>query len=264
MYYFNIQIKVEFHKNFFLFFSFFHEEEGNSNMARRFKRRRRYGRKRRSRRFRKSGRTRGISWRNKRGISFRRMPTIMPDCLFVKLKYHFPWTAVATAFTFSKQISGNNVYDPNPALGGGQPTGFDEYQGMYEHYECVGSSCRVRLHNNSNTDIIEMFLYPSQGTSDQPRGDPYTTPYSKNRIVGTVDYGSTKTIKSYMSWKKMVGSRGIRNRNIAVTNAAPLDPWFWTVDFRNVPGDQNLNAYYDMLVTYYVKFSKRILNLIDV
>lgn len=40
-------------------------------------------------------------------------------------------------------FKGNSVYDPDPAIGGGQPQSFDQLMALYTDWRCYGSKCRV-------------------------------------------------------------------------------------------------------------------------
>lgn len=63
-----------------------------------------------------------------------------------------------TQISKSYQFVANGMYDPDPAVGGQQPKGFDEMMNIYNHYHVIGSKAKVRL-VQSNIDSTESMMW---------------------------------------------------------------------------------------------------------
>lgn len=70
-----------------------------------------------------------------------------PKSMRVKLKYQVAFAGSIPAGSSPQQYfwRANSVFDPDAAVGGGQPTGFTQWSNFYEKYTVVKSSCQLRL-----------------------------------------------------------------------------------------------------------------------
>nr|WPR18636.1 MAG: capsid protein [Crogonang virus 112] len=70
-----------------------------------------------------------------------------PKSMRVKLKYNsiFDGSIVSGSTPTQYNWRANSVFDPDAAVGGGQPRGFSQWSNFYEKYHVVKSSCRLRL-----------------------------------------------------------------------------------------------------------------------
>lgn len=70
-----------------------------------------------------------------------------PKSMRVKLKYQVAFAGSIPAGSTPAQYfwRANSVFDPDAAIGGGQPTGFTQWSNFYEKYTVVKSNCRLRL-----------------------------------------------------------------------------------------------------------------------
>lgn len=99
-------------------------------------------RKRRPRKFRKRKRARRGGTRRRRHLPL----TGFPKLKVVKLRYvqEITLTSVAGGLSHARAFSANGLHDPDHALGGHQPKGFDQWMSLYAHYNVLGSKCRMR------------------------------------------------------------------------------------------------------------------------
>lgn len=82
--------------------------------------------------------------------SANRIPRSMksfPKTMRVKLKYQVAFAGSIPAGNTPAQYfwRANSVFDPDAAIGGGQPTGFTQWSNFYEKYTVVKSTCQLRL-----------------------------------------------------------------------------------------------------------------------
>jgi len=87
---------------------------------------------------------------------------------FVKLRYvvHEPVTAPAVNSIAVKEYRANGMYDPEFALGGHQPYGFDQLMAQYNHFTVLKSTFNVEVMNANFADnfYITTALTADSGT----------------------------------------------------------------------------------------------------
>ncbi|QBL97862.1 putative capsid protein [Wastewater CRESS DNA virus 2] len=209
---------------------------------RRFRRRLRRGYRRR-----RSGKTR---------ISFRRMPTLDPDAIYVKLRWGTYFTVggvVATVFYFR----GNGPWDPVQALGGSQPLGFDQYAILYKRYRCFGSKIAINVHNLSPTIPCQVSITPID-TASAVAIDLLTEPFVRWKIVPVLGAGGARNLKNYFSTRKMFATNISQDDQYSsFTTGLPSIQWYWKMYFQSLNLTDYVTASGRVQITYYIKFYNR-------
>lgn len=228
---------------------------------------RRY-RKRRNRRRYYRGRKRfpvaSSRGRGSASLSTFRASTVIPDRMFLKLKYN----DIQSLNTFSQAYQdyiyrGNSVYDPNYTGTGNQPQGFDEWSAFYGQYRVYGSKMTCTFIDSSGTNYAQsVAIIPNLSTTAFT--DPIRvieTPYSSSSTI-TLNSGLGKrTLSSYMSTAKMWGidkqtvSSGDLYR--ATTGNNPTNNWYWHV-FAYDMGASEASVYIQVKITYYLEMFDRV------
>lgn len=227
---------------------------------RRYKRRRRFGGRTRVRRrtFRRRYFRRGRGRRNTRSkITWRRLGTVDPDSVFVKLKYTFYWDDSAATGKVN-YIRGNGPYDPDNGIGGSQPVGYDQYAALYQKQITYGSKVRIMM-VNQGTNAVEATLIP-QLVAANTVNDPLTAAYSTWKIVPPTATAGTRVLKSYMSTKKMYAKRlGGEDNFASATNSLPVNQWWWMFLRQDTSLATNITMKTYGIVTYYIKFYQKVI-----
>lgn len=142
-------------------------------------------------------------------------PVVMADEVYCKLKYT-ERLLYTPGVNFTNWIwityRANSLFDPNFAVGGGQPTGFDQWTNFFSKYRVTACKMTVHFHN-SQTDTTYWALHATLASSPdtvfanyQPENLPNT------RFTRTVPYIATSEIRGkklsmYMTTKKMYPNR---------------------------------------------------------
>lgn len=191
-----------------------------------------------------------------------RSPQITPDRYFAKLKFqaHKQFTTNALqVYSFR----GNSVYDPDVAIGGTQPAGFDQLMSLYYNFRVHGSKIRVEYINGRTGQTPPIALVPVNSAAipgysdiDQIGEDPY----SKSAIMSVAGGSKDRyVIKSYMTTKKFFGYKSI-NQETDFVGSATLNPniqFYWNIYAASYDVN-NVSIEIRVTVTYFVEFFNRV------
>jgi len=265
-----------------------------------FKARRKFSRRRApsykpfpSRFRRSSGRAPRVGRSFKRRFTSGASTTIVPrqsiaDRSFLRLPYATEYLVTLGGLGAPAQFSirGNDLFDPETAVGGRQPFGFDQYAAFYQRYCVLGSSCSIiaapagdaSAAPNGFNSVYRLNLWPTAGALGT-LGSGYVQvgtnapvaeqPYGKSRLISVNASGITPaagTVKSYMSTAKMFGvSRqavlGELSYGALVTSSpSAAHHWFWNISLEDSVGTYSTATgrfYVYVRVVYYAVMQER-------
>lgn len=193
--------------------------------------------------------------------------SIVPDRMRVKLEYNqlVPTSGAAPAWQYI--FRGNSMYDPDYAIGGGQPVGFDQMKTLYNRYEVSASSIIVKVLNCGTTtgSYTRVAVYPSLSTGTLAMDAAIANPYSTHKLISANAGMNEATLRNYISTKKIFGEMTLVDDDYSALVAVnPVNTWYWQINAESIDKTTNLaNNFYDVLITYYVDFSERV-PLVDV
>lgn len=221
-------------------------------MARRYRRKRR-GRRRRGRRSRK-GPSKWNLTRNQ----------IFPDKLLVKLSYAQVYSLNIGASSDQLVFRGNSCFDPEEAIGGNQPTGFDQWTDFYTEYRVFACKCKVRIVNlTAATGLNVTLMATRQANGSGSFLGSLQQPYTKTRFCGQPTGKDVVYLSNYMTTRK-IWARPVKTEDnfIGLTGGSgvgtnPENQWYFVLETGT--SDLLSNLVYDVLVqlTYWVEFSAR-------
>lgn len=195
----------------------------------------------------------------------RSWPLVVPDQQCVKLCYETRYAIIKSASNTDDIIfRGNSLYDPEYAVGGGQPLGYDQWAAIYNYYSVIGSKIEVRLmpagDNAAGQDGLWFVLLPSNSSTSLAPVDANVQPYAKSRLCqsGTNGAGEPKYMSHYMKCSKMLGCRDIMARSKTAVNADPSTVFYWHLSSGNLKlTTTTWCAYAIIKITYYARFFNR-------
>lgn len=185
---------------------------------RRYKRR--YGRYRRKRQNRTVNRTNTM--------------TGIPDTNKIKLSYLANVTHSADVFNV-KIIRANSLHDPDYSLGGGQPTGFDQWASFYDRYKVTSSKCSVQVINQSadpvtGSVICSVFPVIDPASASSNANKTQTQAYQRTKILTPSNAQGFVQINNFISTKKIYGDKTINDIDYsAPITADPFKSWHWAI-----------------------------------
>lgn len=210
-------------------------------------------------------RKRFIKKRGKLSTMRIKTPTVLPDRLFVKLKYtQIGYKVMAGQAQTIVSFRGNSPYDPDAQIGGHSAFGYDQWKSFYTNYRVHKSNIFVRIAYANES--MRMAITPSTKVyKPQNISEAYEAPYTKRKTIATTLLTDNYVFNS-MYTKKIFGVKSIIDDDfIAETNNTtdlkrniPNNQWFWTMNFASYDGTTNITAYVDITVTYFVEFLNRV------
>lgn len=201
--------------------------------------------------------------RSIRSVAIQRSVAPIADVQVLKLRYcsynHQVTTGVAPV---SILFRGNSIFDPQFAVGGHQPLGFDQWSTFYDKYVVTGSTMYAIVANASNTDNIKAALIPKDESTVVTTWNTIAErSYSMTKVLSPNDSGkSVGHFRKYMSTKKILGLKHVNTQDDDYTAAVSADPakeWFWHVYVQALNDVSAISVNVQFVVTYYVKFFNR-------
>lgn len=134
--------------------------------------------------------------------SFKKLPlTGMPRKKVIRLKYCqeiiLNSGAVGQATT---TFRANGMYDPFVALGGHQPSGFDQIMPFYDHYIVLSSKMTARYVPSVTSNVVPCYLTAEVSDAVGPSSYSNAEEFLESRNVGN-QYISTGCISGYRNQK---------------------------------------------------------------
>lgn len=187
---------------------------------------------------------------------------VMPDRIFVKLKYSESFNLAATTFV-DTLFRGNSVFDPRFAVGGQSATGFAQWTGFYFRFCVLASSIRAQFFNDAGPPSHpRLTTYPTRSaTALVATNNPEELSYARYRDGHHADSSrSTFRVKNYMTTKKIIPNANVLS-NIefhGTSSANATQEWYWHVALQELDGVNNLSGWLNVYITYYVVFYDRL------
>lgn len=227
--------------------------------------------------------TRG-QWR-RTGGRIQRPLVGLPAATFVKIRYSVwiaPFTVAAAGQVIN--IRGNSPYDPEYAVGGGQPRWYDQYAYRYRRYLCHGSAITVTHSSTNGSGEAGPYLWgvhaasPSEITATEQITAPVLSSeagklrsrrFTKSKLCDLqaglphAPTGGQRNfwIKLFATNKQLQGLGYDRYSNIASTsgNVASSHEWLWQIFFcQSISGNEfTTGVFLRVDVDYYVTFFER-------
>lgn len=131
------------------------------------------------------------------------------------------------------KIRGNGMYDPEYAVGGSQPFGFDQYAAIYRKFYVKSSEVKVLAMWNSNTESNGCLLV----WADANPTDPISPKVAHERCLangGKIKYlnnvYSPAVVITHKAYTKKILKSGMSEDNNHGTGATdPSEQWYWHI-----------------------------------
>jgi len=205
---------------------------------------------------------------------------VQPYVLFTKHRYTkiigpADWSTFGSGNEgVSLRVHGNDMFDPDPQLGGLQAYGFFEMTSLYDQFIVYAASVRVRVWNDTDTlggrsawtvftedavdDATASIVNPLMQMFDSPFMHVRAMLSKSNAGRSTASFGAFKTTAKALG---VTRSQVISDPDFAGTSlTSPLKRWTWTVAGVNLTGAAGAptaftSNYGLVTVTYYARWS---------
>jgi len=192
---------------------------------------------------------------------------IVADRQRCKLKYVGQKLFSATGLPQYYSFRGNDIFDTDVALGGNQPSGYDQWAGFYNKYRVLACKADFTVNQfaSTNGNVCQLVLLPTTdytGTVLQTIITNSQQPYAITKYTN-VNQGAGAIIRmrSYKSSAKMFGVTKDTVQNddpyAALINADPAETWEWVIGQVPMDGASTMSAFMSFTITYYVEFFDR-------
>lgn len=195
-----------------------------------------------------------------------------PPNLWTVLTYtvtrQYTTSGIAGAIAAPLQIRANSIYDPEVAVGGGQPRYTDSLLGdnnstaPYRNYRVHASSIKVTLWKGGTTYTENDLLYiiPSRATVSNPstENEVVERPYSKTVPATAMYSGYPRTLKHFTKMKWHLGHKDLADvdNSSADFGHNPNEQIYWNIGVCDVsqvaPAAHNVQL--QISVRYFVQF----------
>lgn len=188
----------------------------------------------------------------------------IPDSTRIKLRDFTYYEAQLTnsAKKISHRLVINSLYDPDTAIGGGQPRLFDQYMGLYKHYMVYGCKVDVVFKVDQTLTTSE-YLIASITGSDSPSIPSYSwsginqQPFTVHKPITNFNE-RTFRLSKYFSIQKLSGMKLSAHEPefSGTSSSSPDNSVYAHVALHNPKGELTGDIYGDYLIslTFYVKF----------
>lgn len=186
-------------------------------------------------------------------------PQICPDIMRVSLPYSYFKTLNAIG-GLDDVIRANSAFDPEFAVGGGQPIGFDQWSALYRRYRVL--ACKIDAQFQNKGASASAFVVPMNTSSSLVTGQQIVEQQgSKRKMLTPSNNGNAEKIVYYKDTASMRGCTrdAVRSEIFysALTSGNPTTEWYFHIGGYTVNPLDTLNIDVDVLVTYYIEFFDR-------
>lgn len=220
------------------------------------------------RRYRKTrGKRRAVKRRGKRKAKAStlrlRTTTVIPDRMFVKLKYADVISRVPGATIDNYVFRGNSLFDPDFTGTGHQPFGYDQWASanqFYQRYRVHAAKAIYKINNDTATGLI-CSVYPSlQSTSISIMSNALETPRARFKTCGENAGQSITTLSTGLNYTKAVAGMPSISQDDLFTSlytTSPSRQWYYVFTASSTDGVTNAVYQFSVQLTYFVEFFDR-------
>lgn len=190
-------------------------------------------------------------------------PGVCPDVMQVQLKYSTN-SLYNAASPNVKVYRGNGAFDPEFAVGGGQPMGFDQWSAFYRRYRVIACKVTARATNGISTNSSGVFVVPLNTSAITTSPSEYLE-HHKCKQTDTTMLSSGSSSCSVVNYTSTASQRGLPYDGVqyerdlsASTGANPTQEWFWHVGVYDPSGSvSTVDSTVALEIVYYIEFFDR-------
>lgn len=187
---------------------------------------------------------------------------VMPRRMRTTLTYGYGTTATVAAGGYSNFFTarGSDLYDPDFAVGGAQPRGFDQLMGLYKKFNVYASQITLTAQPTAGSAGIMIGLRADPDSASAPTVTTiahFLEQYVQIKPIAAVDAGpAVATIKSFRRTKNVLTGHSIADTEYSGSAAAtPQNYWVWRCGLMNGHPSSSTTIVYSVTIKYYVEFS---------
>jgi len=197
--------------------------------------------------------------------------------LFVKMYYNEDRVTITKAsaannYSFS-YYNANDIFDPNPLIGGHQAFGWQQWLPHFKYFKVHASKINVSVQNGGQADSGGLYLCVYFNRTGQADLQTWFTsvdaesavPIKENPIIKVRRCGIynaakpessyVKKIKYFKKTKDVYGLKDLDDQDFQgqINSASPANVWQWTVGLRTADNISAYSAIVRVFITYWVE-----------
>lgn len=184
-------------------------------------------------------------------------PSVVPDRMFVKMKYSEIVALSPGTTNGSYMFSGNSIFDPNVTAVGTQPTGYDQWSGFYSKYRVRASKIKIRSSSGSSVPVTFSLVPTNSSVAITGYNESIRLPRAKSCMLG-VSGNTVSYCKNYAKSKVIMGENLMDDNSAASFGSNPVNRWYWIVWAQSIDNLSHIVVYFEFEVTYYVELYNRV------
>lgn len=149
----------------------------------------------------------------------------------------------------SQQVSCNGLYDPTPAIGGGQPLYFDQIMALYNHYVCTSSKLTVTVSDAVNRQSTVAVYIDDDINQDNNAVSAASRPDAQSRSGYLAQVGGWTFTKTWNAKEYFGGNPLSKNELSGDASSNPNEQSFYTIATKD--HNTTLNDYYAFIKVEY-------------
>lgn len=186
------------------------------------------------------------------------MGQAFPDRLRMKMVYDTVINVIAVGPSNDHVYRGNDVFDPNPLIGGVTAYQFHEVVRNYSRFCVYSSSLRADMINDSGNVGVLMTIVPSSVIGSFLSVDvAIPQPWAKYPMICPIAARYPVIMKHYAASQTMLGINKIQNKDAVFcgnATASPAQQWYWHIVTTAVDGITAPTYTIRLRIVYYVEF----------
>ena len=179
-----------------------------------------------------------------------------PDRLRVKLLVVDAADDISgTVANVVRLYAGNSAFDPLDAFGSAQPTGFDQYAGLFNRYKILGSSISVRATVTATLGaplIIGLLALPNSTAPSTM--NVFRSQKNAKIAFLKADTSAHTQLRQYQSTNLIFQTHADDLDLSGVVTANPALRWFWHLRVETIGGATDIDCFLFIKMIYYVEF----------
>lgn len=155
------------------------------------------------------------------------LDSIIVGLTFIEPTYHL----VATGFSLNQRYRMNSAYDPDPALGGGALSGFNQWAAMYLRYRVLAFEYKISFINNCAQPFVITYC-PSKNDFGAGYANPLDfaeLPYGGSRVASAKGGMDRASIQGSVDLVKYSGYTGYLYDDVtsSLVTSNPATLFYW-------------------------------------
>lgn len=186
------------------------------------------------------------------------------DSLYTCLAYSDSGYMTNGPFARALHFRLNSLYDPDAAVGGHQPGGFDELAALYKNYTVYGCAWTLEVYSVSEEAEVFACVQPYGAAEFADANSAMEASNTQSVALPIVEACDAACVKKISGYVDIALLAGLKKKDLlddagsiytALVTGDPAESPLLRVYCRNMDETNGVNVYYRITLKYYAKFA---------